>query len=194
MALIRSAAVAALVATVGAQRTISGYTTTTAGEASAAPYYALGTKLLALKALVEPETGAPDWAAAKVIYEDASDSDGISLKGMGEPLTGQSNAEFTKFSTYHAGNSAYGDSFVEGALDDTVPTRRPLSTPGTMPMATLPDVVAEDAAACAQRADGVCLRDGPDGLATKSRQEMTMKGLALQKFLMVSPLPTSNSL
>ena len=258
MMLLRAGCALAL-ATVGcAQRTFSGYTTSAIGATGAvdpAPYYALGTNLLLLKDQVEPATGAPDWAEATIIYEREV-SPGLSLKSLGERHKALS-PEFANFTLYHAGNDAYGDSFVTGALDDAVPTRRPLSVPGATLMAQLPDVVAEDDAACAARdaatctlsenvvaacvAIGVagtaagddctadatctweatgatcgataaasactaeaangqaaceavascvhddgCLRGGPDGLATKSRQEMTMKGLALQKFLMVS--------
>lgn len=139
----------------------------------------LGQKFLEFKGLVEPDDQPSDWDNAIIAYNtdvDAGD-DVVSLATIGE-MYGDvaTNVEFEKFRRFHGGNSEYADHFVTQALSDAFHPRLPLSddTQGVA-MVNLPEVRNATSAQ----------RGGPEGIATKSRQELTMKGLALQSLMMV---------
>ena len=173
--MLRLAAPLLLAAVVDAQ---AGYTTDT----DVTVYRALGTKLIEVKDAIERkdanDSPDPDWTAAVNAYQaDVDDSADqiVSLANIGERY-GDVSDEYAKYTAYHDDNQDYANDFVLQALTDDFHPRLPLSSSdGGVAMASLPEV----AAATADQ------RGGPEGIAIKSRQEMTMKGLALQSLMMV---------
>ena len=162
-----------LAAVVDAQ---AGYTTDT----DVAVYRALGTKLTEVKTAIERkdanESPTPDWAAAVNAYQadvDESADEIVSLANIGKRYSDVS-PEYTTYAAYH-GDTDYASNFVLQALTDDFHPRLPLSSDDGVEMESLPEV----AAATAEQ------RGGPRGIAIKSRQEMTMKGVALQSLMMV---------
>jgi hypothetical protein len=120
---------------------------------------------------------AISWATAITAYQlDVGGGD--TLANIGEKY-GDTSAEYRKFKAYHEENEDYANDFVYAALADTVQTRLPLSAPGGTPMVQLPEVAAAEPDQ----------RGGPIGIAIKSRQELTTKGLALQTLMMVRHVP-----
>jgi hypothetical protein len=120
---------------------------------------------------------AISWATAITAYQlDVGGGD--TLANIGKKY-GDTSAEYRKFKAYHEENEDYAHDFVYAALADTVQTRLPLSAPGGTPMVQLPEVAAAEPDQ----------RGGPIGIAIKSRQELTTKGLALQTLMMVRHVP-----
>lgn len=149
----------------------AGYTTDT----DVTIHQALGTKLLEVETAIE--SSPPDWSAAIAAYqEDVDGGDGeVSLANIGKKHgDGPSNSEYRKFTAFHGNNADYANDFVHQALSDTFHPRLPLSSSdGGVAMMDLPDVDA-----------GTADRSG-SAIAIKSRQEMVMKGIALQSLMMV---------
>jgi hypothetical protein len=152
----------------------SGYSTDT----DVSIHLELGAKLLEVKAAIEADP--PDWSGGIAAYQEDVDAgtDELSLANIGEKYGADvsTNTEFAKFKAFHGDNAGYANDFVYQALADTFHPRLPLSSSGGgVAMLDLPEVAdaTEDQ------------RGGPEGIAIKSRQEMTMKGIALQSLMMV---------
>ena len=146
----------------------AGYTTDT----DVTIHQALGAQLIEVETAIE--SSPPDWSAALAAYQqDVDGGDGeVSLANIGKKYgDGPSNSEYRKFTAFHDNNADYANDFVRQALGDTFHPRLPLSSSdGGVAMMDLPDVDADPSASA---------------VAIKSRQEMAMKGIALQSLMMV---------